>query len=124
MRTSADHAFSVPGRGWIRAGHLRPGDLLCGPDGQLVAVEAFVEGGDNELIPPLNPGTEGSPNPSHSLFPIIGFTAGTPIMTAEGYKPIEEIGPGDFIQSGPECEPSDDCDGEEAPEPPRWWEQN
>lgn len=28
---------------------------------------------------------------------IIGFAAGTPLVTPEGYKPIEELRPGELI---------------------------
>ena len=34
--------------------------------------------------------------------PIIGFAAGTPIRTAGGSKPIEDVKPGDFIQTDPD----------------------
>jgi hypothetical protein len=32
--------------------------------------------------------------------PIIGFVAGTPILTADGLKRIEDIKPGDMLQAG------------------------
>lgn len=59
--------------------------------------------------------------------PIYGFIAGTPLLMPDGLKPIEELRPGDFIQSGPDTEqPDDDQGGDEydGPEPPRWWEEN
>lgn len=33
--------------------------------------------------------------------PFVGFVAGTPILTARAYKPIEDIQPGDMIQVQP-----------------------
>jgi hypothetical protein len=35
-------------------------------------------------------------------YPFVGFTGDTPILTATGYKPIEELKPGDMIQVQPE----------------------
>jgi hypothetical protein len=43
IRTTAEHAFSVVGRGWLAAGFLQAGDVLCSHDGKLVAVERLVE---------------------------------------------------------------------------------
>jgi hypothetical protein len=34
-------------------------------------------------------------------FPILGFVAGTPILTADGPKRFEDIKPGDMIQGQP-----------------------
>jgi hypothetical protein len=39
--------------------------------------------------------------PSNPNRPIISFAAGTPILTADGYKRIEDIKPGDVIQGSP-----------------------
>jgi hypothetical protein len=51
---------------------------------------------------------------------IVCFVAGTPLLTPEGHKPIEDLKPGDFIQTQPDDDKADD----EGPEPPRWWEHN
>lgn len=59
--------------------------------------------------------------------PILGFVAGTPLLTPEDDKPVEELHPGDCIESGPDGEPPDDDQGDnehDGPEPPRWWENN
>ena len=56
-------------------------------------------------------------------FPIIGFVTGTPILTATGYKPIEELKPGDMIQ----VQPGNDQDADEPDahdDEPGWWESN
>jgi hypothetical protein len=51
--------------------------------------------------------------------PILGFVAETPLLTADGYKRIEDIKPGDMIQ----VQPGDDQGGEphahEADDEPR-----
>ena len=48
---------------------------------------------------------------------IVGFAAGTPLLTADGFKAIEDIKPGDTIQVQ-----SDDQDGDDrADAGPRWW---
>jgi hypothetical protein len=46
---------------------------------------------------------------------IIGFVVGTPLLTSQGHKPIDQLLPGDFIQTRPDDqgdrEPCDeDCD--------------
>jgi hypothetical protein len=60
--------------------------------------------------------------------PILGFVARTPLVMSGGHKPIEELRPGDFLQSRPTAEghPDDNQGGHkhEGPEPPRWWEGN
>src|SRR5262249_47493273 len=38
IRTTGEHPFWVPGRGWVPAGGLGVGDLLLGHDGQLQPV--------------------------------------------------------------------------------------
>jgi len=54
--------------------------------------------------------------------PVFGFVAGTPILTPEGFNPIEAIKPGDLIQTQP------DDRGDDKPEAHdhelRWWESN
>jgi hypothetical protein len=66
------------------------------------------------------------PNPPNK--PIIGFVAGTPLLTPEGVKPIEELRPGDLIETRPDDqddEPEDvhdeDCNCPDHNS--RWWEQ-
>lgn len=76
------------------------------------------------------------PLPSESLVPTqtffnrptLGFAAGTPILTADGPKRIEDIKPGDMIQVQP-----DDGQGDHKPEAhddhhpgdeARWCEEN
>lgn len=54
-----------------------------------------------------------------------GFVAGTPILTADGFQPIEQLGPDDIIRSDPDdrAEGGDgrcgcpNCD-------PDWWRWN
>ena len=41
-------------------------------------------------------------------YPFVGFVAGTPNMTSTGYKPIEDIKPGHFIQVQPDDDQGDD----------------
>jgi hypothetical protein len=41
--------------------------------------------------------------------PVRGFVAGTPLLMLSGYKPIEDLRPGDSIQTGP-----DDPEGNQA----------
>lgn len=59
--------------------------------------------------------------------PILGFVAGTPLLTADGLKRIEDIKPGDMIQVQPDDDQADDDphvhDGQGDGEP-RWWERN
>jgi len=63
-----------------------------------------------------------TPEPSRPApKPIIGFVAGTPLLTSEGHKPIKQLRPGDFIQTQPGDPPGD---GPEDAESPRWWERN
>lgn len=40
--------------------------------------------------------------PAMSNYPIIGFAAGTPLLTANGLERIESIKPGDMIQVRPD----------------------
>lgn len=60
--------------------------------------------------------------PAWAHRPVFGFAAGTPIRTATGSKPIEDVKPGDIIQSGPDGEGPDDRHDDH--DPPRWWERN
>ena len=65
------------------------------------------------------------PHEPHPNFRIVGFVAGTPLLTREGFKRIEELRPGDFIQSGPDGEQPDDGQGDDhAVDERRWWEEN
>jgi hypothetical protein len=43
IRTTAEHPFYVPARGWITAGLLRAGDVLLSHDGELVTVDGVEE---------------------------------------------------------------------------------
>jgi hypothetical protein len=54
----------------------------------------------------------------------IGFVAGTPILTAKGYKPIEDIKPGDMIQVQPNDDQGDDKHEAQDTDEPGWWESN
>jgi hypothetical protein len=47
--------------------------------------------------------------------PIIGFVAGTPILTPTGSTPIGQLRPGDLIQGQPEDDHEDRTD---------WWHFN
>jgi hypothetical protein len=96
IRTTADHPLYIEGKGWVNAGDM-PG--------------AKVEGEQKNLG-----------EPSMSNFPVVGFVAGTPILTAKGYKPIEDIKPGDMIQVQPDDDQGDDKP--EAHDEPRWWERS
>jgi hypothetical protein len=49
--------------------------------------------------------------------PILGFVAGTPLLTPSGRKPIDQLRPGDLIQTRADDKP-------EAHNEPRWWESN
>jgi hypothetical protein len=65
---------------------------------------------------------------SRPVYPFLGFIAGTPIQTAHGSVPIEELQPGDLIQTQPDDEHDnhdpedheDDHTGEDA----HWREWN
>ena len=60
-------------------------------------------------------------------YPIVGFAAGTPLLTADGLKRIEDIKPGDMIQVQPDDDEGDDnphADDGQGDDELRWWEQN
>lgn len=58
-------------------------------------------------------------------FPILGFAAGTPLLTANGLKSIDDIKPGDMIQVQPNDDQGDDEPHvHEDDDEPRWWECN
>ena len=51
-----DHPIFVPGRGWVQAGILEPGDRVLGHDGRTVAVDAIEADGalcERYIISPL-----------------------------------------------------------------------
>lgn len=109
IRTTADNPFYVQGKGWVSAAEL----LGATSEGAAVSPPAASE----------------QPMPDHPRpnFPVIGFAAGTPILTPEGSKPIEDIRPGDLIQTQPDdCEDNheEECDGDRTDEDERWWEWN
>lgn len=66
------------------------------------------------------------PDQPHSNHPIIGFAAGTPILTADGPKRIEDIKPGDMIQVQPGDDQADDEPHvhDDQDDELRWWERN
>jgi hypothetical protein len=130
IRTTADHPVLVSGQGWTEAADLRPGDLLRSHDGRHVPVEGISDSDEEQVVYRLNPAEQPVPD---QLQPndgtprtILGFAAGTPLLTFGGHKPIEELRPGDFLQPRPDGEqPAPQGDDEpEGPEPPRWWERN
>jgi hypothetical protein len=45
ITTTAEHPFYVVGRGWVAAGHLSAGDLLCSHDGSLRLLDHLIETG-------------------------------------------------------------------------------
>lgn len=125
IRTTADHSFYVQGKGWIEVADLRPGDPLLSHDRAMLPVEGVADGGEQGVVYHLNPREHPMPDqtqPNDNRRPILGFAAGTPIRTVSGSKRIEDVKPGDFIQSGPDGEEPDD--GYDDHDPPRWWERN
>ena len=66
----------------------------------------------------------------HIHYPILGFVAGTPLLTSSGHKPIEQVRPGDLIQTQPDDQGDDapqdvhDEDGDCPDHDPRWWDCN
>jgi hypothetical protein len=112
IRTTADHPFYVQGQGWTPADHLQAGDLLHTQDGQNLHVEAVTAGDEEQVVSNL-------PLPGSMSFlhrPVIGFMAGTPLLTPEGFKRIEDIKPGDVIQT----QPDDQGDDKPGAEPGLW----
>jgi hypothetical protein len=104
IRTTADHPLYVEGQGWINAAGI-PG---AQPEGE------------HEVV--YNLGEQSMQN-----FPIVGFAARTPILTADGPKAIEDIKPGDMIQVQPGDDQGDDeshADDGQGDDEPRWWERN
>jgi hypothetical protein len=67
-------------------------------------------------------------NPAETPKPILGFVAWTPIRTSEGSKRIEELQPGDIIQSQPDDEQGDhkpeDHEDDRPDDDLGWWEWN
>jgi hypothetical protein len=128
IRTTADHPFFVQGQGWTEAADLRAGDLLLTHDGQPMPVEGITNGGEQEVVYSLNPGVQAMPDQSRRHFPILGIAAGTPLLTPEGHKPIEELRPGDVIQTQPDEDQGHDKpdahDDGHAGDERRWWEEN
>jgi intein/homing endonuclease len=113
IRTTADHPFFIQGQGWVNAGDL-PG---AKSDGEQVLYH-------------LNLGEQTMPDQPRPNHPILGFAAGTPLLTADGPKRIEDIKPGDLIQTQPDDDQGDHepeahgDDGDRLPQDPRWWERN
>jgi RHS repeat-associated protein len=50
IRTTPEHPFWVEGAGWLEAGLLRAGDLVCSEDGQWVLVEEVYDTGEYETV--------------------------------------------------------------------------
>jgi hypothetical protein len=107
IRTTADHPLYVEGQGWVHAADL------AGAKSE----------GEEAVVYNLNLGEPAMPEQPRPNFPILGFVAGTPLLTPEGHKPIDELKPGDLIQTQP-----DDGQGDDEPHAhdhePRWWEGN
>jgi hypothetical protein len=114
IRTTADHPFSVQGKGWMPADHLQARDLLHTQDGQDLHVQAVTPGDEEQVVYNNLPLPGSTP-----FFPrlVIGVVAGTPILTPKGPVPIEELRPGDFIQLGPDGSPPTDP-GADHPDDP------
>lgn len=99
IRAAANHPLFVHGRGWTAAGELRTGDQLHTPGGTWATVQSVrIEGC---FVPR----------------PFLGFAAGTPILTADGTTPIDQLRPGDLLESAPD---DPDTDPEDEPPPWRW----
>jgi hypothetical protein len=124
IRSTADHPLFVPGKGWTEAADVRPGDPLHSHNGDTLAVEGVADSDEKAVVYHLNPVEHPMPDqlqPTDNRRPILGFAAGTPIRTAGGSKPIEDVKPGDFIQTGPDGEEPDD--GHDDIEQARGWER-
>lgn len=46
LRPTGEHPFYVPGRGWVMAGRLRPGDLVLTMSGEPARVDAVIDPGE------------------------------------------------------------------------------
>jgi len=64
--------------------------------------------GEREVVYDLNLGEPAVPDQPYPNYPIIGFVAGTPILTPAGHLPIEELRPGDVIRTRPDNHLGDD----------------
>lgn len=110
IHPSAVHPFYVPGKGWTH-----PAELLGATS-------------EDAAVSNPNSGEQSMPDQPHPAAPITGFVAGTPILTPEGSKPIENIKPGDLIQThAGDCEDNhepEDHDDDHTGEGARWWEWN
>ena len=110
IRTTADHPLYIAGPGWINAADM-PG--------------AQCEG---ELEVVYNLGGQAMPDQPRPNFPILGFAAGTPLLTADGPKRIEDLKPGDMIQMQPDDDQGDDephaHEDDDQGDELRWWDRN
>lgn len=97
IRMTADHSLFVHGKGWTAAGELRAGDRLRKPGDRWAVVRTVRREEDR------------------GFRPFLGFAAGTPILTADGAVPIEDIRPGDLLDFPPD-DPNDGLDDQ----PPSW----
>src|SRR5207249_24080 len=50
IRTTAEHLFWVPGKGWLPANKMAAGDLLLTPEGEQVAVEQVAQTTEQERV--------------------------------------------------------------------------
>jgi hypothetical protein len=50
VRTTPEHPFWVKGEGWLAAGLLEVGDLLCSHDGRWLPVEDLLDTGDHATV--------------------------------------------------------------------------
>lgn len=65
-----------------------------------------------------------TPDQQRPYRPILGFVAGTPILTADGAVPTEELRPGDIIQARPDHHRRGDDENDCPDHDPHWWEWN
>jgi hypothetical protein len=92
IRTTADHPFFIQGQGWVNAPEM-PGAKSAG---------------EEEVVYHLNLGEPTMPDQPRPNFPVIGFVGGTPLLTPSGVKRIEDIKPGDVIQTQPDDDQAGD----------------
>jgi hypothetical protein len=98
IRTRPDHPFSIHRRGWTNAAELRCGDLLRTTDGQDVPLAAITATGEEIAVYRMDAALP--------LFLCAGlWPAGTLVETADGPKPVDDIGPGDRIVVPDPCAP-------------------
>jgi hypothetical protein len=92
IRITTDHPLYVQGRGWVSAAEM----------------PRSKSEGEQEVVYHLSLGEPAMPDQPRPNYPILGFVAGTPLLTPSGHKPIEDIKPGDMIQTQPDDDHADD----------------